>query len=182
MKPESKRGFPGGFFIFLLAAILIILTVQNLGGDKTAKVAFSHQLEHLVNLDLIQKEDSRKIALNDNLVTFSGKFKDKQSDDAKARFRYLDLLNRNHELSGQNPLGQRHFGPFYEHLAEQTRRLERPRVTAGKPACKRRKSRICHAAYDRKPAAYGRKPAAVRLVCCGGRAFATPRPRPPALN
>src|ERR1700722_1675723 len=110
MKPESKRGFPGGFFIFLLAAILIILTVQNLGGDKTAKVAFSHQLEHLVNLDLIQKEDSRKIALNDNLVTFSGKFKDKQSDDAKARFRYLDLLNRNHELSGQKNSLQKELG------------------------------------------------------------------------
>ena len=67
MKPESKRGFPGGFFIFLLAAILIILTVQNLNSEKTAKVSFSHQIEHLVNLDLIQKEDSRKIALNDNL-------------------------------------------------------------------------------------------------------------------
>ncbi len=101
MKPESKRGFPGGFFILLLAAILIFLTVQNVGSEKTAKVGFSHQLEHLVNLDLIQKEDNRKIALNDNLVTFSGKFKDKLSDDAKARFRYLELLNRNHELTGQ---------------------------------------------------------------------------------
>ncbi len=102
MKPEpNKRGFPGGFFIILLAAILIILTVQNLNSEKSAKVAFSHQVEHLVNLDLIQKEENRKIALNDNLVTFSGKFKDKQSDDAKARFRYLELLNRNHELSGQ---------------------------------------------------------------------------------
>ncbi len=102
MKPESnKRGFPGGFFIFLLAAILIILTVQNLNSEKTAKVAFSHQLEHLVNLDLIQKEDSRKIALNDNLVTFSGKFKEKQSDEAKSRYRYLELLFRNHELTRQ---------------------------------------------------------------------------------
>jgi cell division protease FtsH len=101
MKPEPKRGFPGGFFIFLLAAVLIILTVQNFNSDKAAKVSFSYQLEHLVNLDLIQKDDSRKIALNDNLVSFSGKFKDKQSDDAKARFRYLDLLNRNHDLSGQ---------------------------------------------------------------------------------
>lgn len=100
MKPESgRRGFPGGFFIFLLAAILVILTVQNLSSGKTAKVGFSHQLEHLVNLDLVQKEESRKIALNDNLVTFSGKFKDKLTDDAKARFRFLELLNRNHELT-----------------------------------------------------------------------------------
>ncbi len=102
MKPESnKRGFPGGFFIFLLAAVLIILTVQNLSSEKSAKVAFSYQLEHLVNLDLIQKEDSRKVALNDNLVTFSGKFKDKQSDDAKSRYRFLELLSRNHDLSAQ---------------------------------------------------------------------------------
>ncbi|MES2121239.1 MAG: cell division protein FtsH, partial [Chlamydiota bacterium] len=101
MKPDSKRGFPGGFFIFLLLAVLIILTVQNLNNEKNAKVSFSHQVEHLVNLDLIQKEDNRKIALNDNLVTFTGKFKDRQTDDAKTRFRYLELLSRNHELEGQ---------------------------------------------------------------------------------
>ncbi len=101
MKPDSRKGFPGGFFVFLVAAILIILTVQNLGSDKTAKVSFSHEVEHLVNLDLVQKEDSRKIALNDNLVTFSGKFKDQLPDDAKTRYRFLELLNRNHELSSQ---------------------------------------------------------------------------------
>jgi cell division protease FtsH len=118
MKPESKRGFPGGFFVFLLAAILIILTVQNLNGDKAAKVAFSYQLEHLVNLDLIQKEDSRKIALNDNLVTFSGKFKDKQSDEAKARFRYLDLLNHNHELSRQKDSLEKELAISYQNVKE----------------------------------------------------------------
>ncbi len=101
LKQEPKKGFPGGFFIFLLAGILIILTVQNLNSEKVAKVSFSHQVEHLVNLDLIQKEDNRKIALNDNLVSFSGKFKDRQSDEAKAHYRYLELLNRNHELVGQ---------------------------------------------------------------------------------
>src|SRR5882672_11225688 len=99
LKQEPKKGFPGGFFIFLLAAVLIILSVQNLNGGKLAKVSFSHEVEHLVNLDLIQKEESRKIALNDNLVSFSGKFKDKQSDDAKSRYRYLELLYRNHELT-----------------------------------------------------------------------------------
>ena len=96
---SEKKGFPGGFLVFLLAAILIVLTVQNLNSEKNAKVSFSHQVEHLVNLDLIQPEDSRKVALNDNLVTFSGKFKDKSTDDAKARFRYLELLNRSHVLS-----------------------------------------------------------------------------------
>lgn len=95
---SEKKGFPGGFLVFLLAVILIVLTVQNLNGEKSAKVSFSHQVEHLVNLDLIQKEDSRKVALNDNLVTFSGKFKDRTTDDAKARYRYLELLDKNHEL------------------------------------------------------------------------------------
>lgn len=97
-KPDPKRGLPGGFLIFLLAAILIFLTVQNFSSEKTAKVAFSHQVEHLVNLDLIQPDDSRKIALNDNLVTFSGKFRPQLTEDAKVRFKYLELLDRNHQL------------------------------------------------------------------------------------
>lgn len=96
---SEKKGFPGGFLVFILAVILIILTVQNLNTEKNAKVSFSHQVEHLVNLDLIQKEDSRKVALNDNLVTFSGKFKDRTTDDAKTRYRYLELLDKNHELA-----------------------------------------------------------------------------------
>lgn len=100
-KPDQKRGFPGGFFIFLLASIFIILTFQNLSSEKTAKVAFSHQVEHLVNLDLLKQEDSRKIALNDNLVSFSGHFKDQQTDEGRARYRYLELLNRRYELTAQ---------------------------------------------------------------------------------
>lgn len=99
--PEGKKGLPGGFLIFLLAAILLFLTFQNVSGDKKGQVAFSHQVEHLVNLDLIQKEDSRKIALNDNLVTFSGKFKERLSEDAKARYRFLELLNLNHQLHAE---------------------------------------------------------------------------------
>ena len=100
--PKSeKKGFPGGFFIFLLAALLIILVVQSVNNEPLAKVSFSHQVEHLVNLDLIQPQDSRKVALNDNLVTFSGKFKDGLSSDSKARDRYLELLNSNHELHSE---------------------------------------------------------------------------------
>jgi cell division protease FtsH len=102
MKPDpNKKGFPGGFLVLLLAIVLVILTVQNLSHEKRAKVAFSYQLEHLVNLDLLQKDESRKVALNDNLVSFSGKFKDKQTDDAKQRYRYLELLNRSHELNSE---------------------------------------------------------------------------------
>ncbi len=100
--PKSeKKGFPGGFFILLLAGLLIILVVQSANNEPMAKVSFSHQVEHLVNLDLIQPQDSRKVALNDNLVTFSGKFKDSVSNDSKARERYLELLNNNHELHSE---------------------------------------------------------------------------------
>ena len=75
--------------------------LQNFLETKQAKVSFSYQLENLVNLGLIQPEDSRKIALNDNLVSFSGKFRDRLTDDSKNRFKYLELLNRSHELKGE---------------------------------------------------------------------------------
>jgi len=95
---KPKRGFPGGFLIFLLAGILIFYSVQSMNREKMGKVSFSHQVEHLVNLDLVQKDESKKIALNDNLVTFSGKFRDSTSDESKARYRYLELLNGSHQL------------------------------------------------------------------------------------
>lgn len=104
---DQKKGMPGGFLLFLLAAILVILTIQNLSGGKPAAVSFSHQVEHLVNLDLLQKEDSKKVALNDNLVTFTGHFRDQLSDDGKARYRFLELLEQNHELTdSKNRLAQ----------------------------------------------------------------------------
>ncbi|MBS0615956.1 MAG: ATP-dependent zinc metalloprotease FtsH [Verrucomicrobia bacterium] len=98
-KSDPRKGIPGGFLIFILAIILIFLTVQNLSTEQTPRVAFSYQVEHLVNLDLVQPDDSRKIALNDNLVTFSGKFRDRLPDDAKARFQFLELLHRHEELT-----------------------------------------------------------------------------------
>jgi cell division protease FtsH len=100
-RPEPRKGFPGGFIIFLLAGLLIFLTVQNMSTEPTAKVSFSHQIEALVDLDLLQPTESRKIAQNDNLVTFTGKFRDRQSDEAKARYKYLELLNRHNELEQQ---------------------------------------------------------------------------------
>ncbi len=100
-RPEPRKGFPGGFIIFLLAGLLIFLTVQNMSTEPTAKVSFSHQVESLVDLDLLQPTDSRKIAQNDNLVTFTGKFRDRLSDESKARYKYLELLNRHNELAQQ---------------------------------------------------------------------------------
>lgn len=101
MKPEPRRGFSGGFLLFVIAIILIILTIQTLTTDKLAKVSFSHQLEHLVNLDLLKPEFNRKIAQNDNLVTFTAKFRDQQTQEGTDRFNYLTLLNQKLQLSSE---------------------------------------------------------------------------------
>lgn len=97
-KQDLKKGIPGGFVWFLIAAFLLALMVQNFIDTKFGKVSFSYQLEHLVNLQLLQPEDSRKIALNDNLVTFSGKFRDRLTEEGKKRYKFIELLNTNQEL------------------------------------------------------------------------------------
>lgn len=96
-----KRSFPGSFFLFLLAAIFIVFVIQNFTNQKTAKVSFSHQLEHLVNLNLIHPEENRKTALNDNHVTFSGKFRSAETPEGKKRYRFLELLNQQHQFQGE---------------------------------------------------------------------------------
>ncbi|MCH9627019.1 MAG: ATP-dependent zinc metalloprotease FtsH [Chlamydiales bacterium] len=98
---EPKKSFPTTFFLFLLAIILIVITLQNFMSTKSANVAFSHQVEHLVNLQLIVPEDSRKVSLNDNLVTFSGKFRERLTEEGRKRYRYLELLETNHTLTNQ---------------------------------------------------------------------------------
>jgi cell division protease FtsH len=100
-KKQDKKGFTNSFIWFLMAAFLFALMLQNFIETKYAKVSFSYQLEHLVNLQLIQPEDSRKIALNDNLVTFSGKFRERQTEEGKSRYKFLELLNTNHKLKSE---------------------------------------------------------------------------------
>lgn len=97
-KSDQKKNFPTTFFLFLLATILIVFSVQNFMATKSAKVAFSHQVEHLVNLNLIVPEESRKVSLNDNLVSFTGKFREGETDEGRRRYRYLELLEANHSL------------------------------------------------------------------------------------
>lgn len=100
-KQDFKKGISNSFVWFLMAAFLFALMVQNFIDTKFAKVSFSYQLEHLVNLQLLQPEESRKIALNDNLVTFSGKFRDRPTEEGKNRYKYLELLNANHEITAE---------------------------------------------------------------------------------
>lgn len=97
-KSDNKRNFPGRFIIFLAGVIVVMFLIQTFTSDNYGKVSFSHQVEHLINLNLTVPEANRKIAQNENLVTFSGKFRDSATDEARDRFHYLDLLNRNHQL------------------------------------------------------------------------------------
>lgn len=97
-KNDLKKNFPNSFVWFLLASFLLALLLQNYIETKLAKVSFSYQLEHLVNLQLLQPEDSRKTAQTDNLVTFNGRFREKETEEGKNRFKYLDLLNSSHTL------------------------------------------------------------------------------------
>ncbi len=98
---ETKKGMPGNFVLLLVIAFFVILLMQNFLDVKTAKVSFSYQLEPLVNLDLTVPEDNRKTAISENLVTFSGRFRDRLTDEGKKRFKFLELLNKNHRLSAE---------------------------------------------------------------------------------
>ncbi|EQM62394.1 ATP-dependent metallopeptidase HflB family protein [Chlamydia ibidis 10-1398/6] len=75
-----------------------MIAVQNFLVVRKARVSFSHQLEHLVNLKLIVPEDSRKMALNDNLVSFSGRFRESPTPEGQLRYRYLELIDEKHHL------------------------------------------------------------------------------------
>lgn len=100
-KQDFKKGMSNSVVWFLMAVFLFALMVQNFIDTKFAKVSFSYQLEHLANLQLLQPEDSHKVASNDNLVTFSGKFRDRQTEEGKTRYKYLELLNSSHELKSE---------------------------------------------------------------------------------
>jgi len=100
-KDDFKKSLSSSLIWFLMAAFFLLLMVQNFIDTKVAKVSFGYQLEHLINLQLVQPEDNRKTALNDNLATFSGRFRDKRTEDGKKRFKFLELLDENHILSGE---------------------------------------------------------------------------------
>lgn len=100
-KQEFKKGFSNSFVWLLLAAFLLMMLIQNMVDSKKGNISFSYQLESLVNLQLIQPEDSRKIALNDNLVTFSGRFREHLTDEGKQRYKYLELLYNQLQLEQQ---------------------------------------------------------------------------------
>src|SRR3990167_2156302 len=101
MRPDPKKGIPGGFILFILAGILLIFGIQSLTSQASGRVSFSHQAEHLTNLNLTIPEENRKVAQNENLVTFSGKFRDTLPEESVDRYRYLELLDQNHQLQAE---------------------------------------------------------------------------------
>jgi cell division protease FtsH len=103
--PDKKKGFPGILIFFIIAAFALLL-MKNTVQEEKANVSFSHQIEHLVNLDLLQLTHSNKVAINENLVSFSGKFRDKKSEQAENRFRFLTLLDENKTLKQEEKLSK----------------------------------------------------------------------------
>ena len=95
--PANKRGIPGILIFFIIGAFALLL-MRNTSPETAANVSFSHQIEHLVNLDLLHTDANHKVAINDNLVSFSGKFRDKKTEEGKRRFRFLTLLDENNRL------------------------------------------------------------------------------------
>jgi len=100
-KGEGRRGPSGSFILFLLLALFIALTVQNFLSSKYGKVSFGYQVQHLVNLQLIQPQESRMTAQANNLVTFQGRFRDSLTDEGGQRFKYLQLLDQRNNLEAK---------------------------------------------------------------------------------
>ena len=98
---EEKKNIGGGLGLFLLAVLVAVMYMQSFFDAKLAKVSFSYQLEHLVNLDLVKAEESKKTATASNLVNFSGKFQESLSDTARHRFHYLELTKQLQDLEKQ---------------------------------------------------------------------------------
>ncbi|MDE3055292.1 MAG: ATP-dependent zinc metalloprotease FtsH [Verrucomicrobiota bacterium] len=102
MQPDQKKKFPRGWLLFIVIGILFFLVVQSVTSTSSGKVSFSHQAEHLTNLRLTVPEENRKIAQNENLVTFSGRFQQALSEESVERYRYLELLEKNHQLEAED--------------------------------------------------------------------------------
>lgn len=100
-KTDPKKNSSNSLIFVVMGVILALILIQNFLETKIARISFSYQLEHLVDLDLIQPEESRKTASSNNLVTFSGKFREQKTEEGKNRFKYLQALDENHELQMQ---------------------------------------------------------------------------------
>lgn len=97
----KKRGFPGGLLLVIFLGFLLVMTLGGRQNANMASINFSYQLENLVNLDLIDPSQSAKEASRDNLVTFSGKFRDSVTPEGENRYKFLDYLAKQHSFDSQ---------------------------------------------------------------------------------
>lgn len=95
---EPKSPLPNYYLWILIGALFLMMFVQSIFHSPVANVGFSYELEHLVNLQLVQPEESRKTAMGNNLVTFSGKFREEATEEGKTRYHFLEMLDRYGEL------------------------------------------------------------------------------------
>ncbi len=97
-KPDPRKAFSQTVLAALVGTLFVLMILQNIFETKTARVSFSYQLEHLVNLDLIRPEDSKKTASQTNLVTFYGQFRDTRTDESKRRYAFLELVEEHNQI------------------------------------------------------------------------------------
>jgi len=96
-KDESKKSPSNSIIFIIMGLIVAMILIQNFLQMKVARVSFSYQLEYLVDLDLMVPQEARKTATANNLVTFSGIFRDEETQEGKNRFKYLSTLDSYHE-------------------------------------------------------------------------------------
>ncbi len=97
-KTDPKKNASNSIILIVMGIIVALILLQNFLETKVARISFSYQLEHLLNLDLVLPDELRKTASNNNLVTFSGKFREEKAEEGKNRFKYLEVLDTSHEL------------------------------------------------------------------------------------
>lgn len=95
---SPKKSFPWGLVAILAMITLAAYWTSSMQTPATSDIGFSYQLEHLANLELLRREDSRKIGSGDGLVSFSGRFKKERSVVSEQRYQYLELLQQRHSL------------------------------------------------------------------------------------
>lgn len=93
-RPDGKKNIVQTWLLVLVGAFFALMVIQNALETKTAQVGFSYQLEHLVNLDLLNPQESRKTAVSNNLVTFMGQFRDAKTDLGRRKYQFLELLDQ----------------------------------------------------------------------------------------
>ena len=94
---KSKSGF--GIFIFIGAVVAGAFLLQLALDTQVPRVSFGHQVEHLVNLELVDTGSLKKSATSDNLVNFEGQFKETIGEGARTKFAFVEHIHRINELN-----------------------------------------------------------------------------------